>query len=293
MTIAACYLSPEGVVLGADSTSSFYTDDGFHYFNNAQKLFEIGEGSTLGMIVWGMGSLDKTSFRSLVALLADEFRSKAPLSVAEVMDRWIDRFWTAYTDEHQTYLGRVAELGLKQEFVAGAVAAGARSEEEEEELAELRTALEVGFCIAGYVEPDREPHALQVTFDPRLPKPCASSVPMDGYGFWGAPHMVSRLLDGFDSRVKSAIVASPFWSGDEAQLESVLSPFALGRLRMPIRDAVDFIYSHIFSTIKAFKFSKHSQICGGPIELAVIRTDRKFEWIRHKPWDAALQEGAL
>jgi hypothetical protein len=44
---------------------------------------------------------------------------------------------------------------------------------------------------------------------------------------------------------------------------------------------------------KAFKVSNLSQICGGPIELAVIRTDRRFTWVRHKEWDAALAEGAL
>jgi hypothetical protein len=60
---------------------------------------------------------------------------------------------------------------------------------------------------------------------------------------------------------------------------------------LPIRDAVDFVHACIYSTIKALKFSNFSQICGGPIEIATITTDRQFRWVRHKPWDAALTEG--
>jgi hypothetical protein len=59
LTIAACYLSPEGVVLGADSTASTMVDPGgFHYFNFSQKLFEIGEDSTLA--TWKLGILGST-----------------------------------------------------------------------------------------------------------------------------------------------------------------------------------------------------------------------------------------
>jgi len=56
MTIAACYVSPEGIVLGADSTASF-NFGAMHYYNHNQKLFELGDGSTLGIVTWGLGSL--------------------------------------------------------------------------------------------------------------------------------------------------------------------------------------------------------------------------------------------
>jgi hypothetical protein len=59
---------------------------------------------------------------------------------------------------------------------------------------------------------------------------------------------------------------------------------------IPIREAIDFIHACIYSTIKALKFSSLSQICGGPIELAAITTDRSFRWVRHKQWDAAIRE---
>jgi 20S proteasome alpha/beta subunit len=44
VTIAVCYISPEGVVLGADSTTTYAPHI---HFNNSQKLFEIGENRRL------------------------------------------------------------------------------------------------------------------------------------------------------------------------------------------------------------------------------------------------------
>jgi hypothetical protein len=87
MTIAACYLSPEGVVLGADSAASFQTPDGFHFFNHAQKVFEIGEQATVGIIVWGLGGLQQSSHRSMVADLADDIKLTPVVSVDDVMAR--------------------------------------------------------------------------------------------------------------------------------------------------------------------------------------------------------------
>jgi hypothetical protein len=44
VTIAACYTSREGVVLGADSTTTFEsgTSEQNYYLNYSQKIFEIG-----------------------------------------------------------------------------------------------------------------------------------------------------------------------------------------------------------------------------------------------------------
>lgn len=77
MTIAACYVSAEGVVLGADSTSTVYVpgppgvEGNTHFFNLAQKVFEFGEDSSIGIVTWGLGSLGDTSHRTVIAEVAD------------------------------------------------------------------------------------------------------------------------------------------------------------------------------------------------------------------------------
>jgi len=75
------------LVLGADSTSTYANPDGHHYFNHVQKLFEVGENSSLGIVTRGLGGLAVSSYRMLIAQLADGFVS-APLSSA---------FWNAYS----------------------------------------------------------------------------------------------------------------------------------------------------------------------------------------------------
>ena len=114
-----------------------------------------------------------------------------------------------------------------------------------------------------------------------------------GYSFNGAPNMIGRLLTGVDEAVKADILTSGKWVGSAQDLDVLLAKHRLDHPIVPIRDAVDFIHSCISSTIKAFKFSNLSQICGGPIELAVITSDRSFRWVRHKEWDSAITEGGL
>jgi hypothetical protein len=96
MTIAACYVSPEGVVLGADSASTYNFPTGAHHYNYGQKLFEIGSDGTLGLVTWGMGGLELGSYRTLVATIADALLSNPVTSVAEVAEKWAGQIWPIY-----------------------------------------------------------------------------------------------------------------------------------------------------------------------------------------------------
>ena len=116
-------------------------------------------------------------------------------------------------------------------------------------------------------------------------------LPMHNPSFWGAPNMIIRLLKGCDWGLRQSILKSGFWRATEQDLDSLIGNHTLGHGILPIRDAIDFTHACINSTIKALKLSNLSQICGGPIEIAVITADRRFRWVRHKPWDAAIFEG--
>lgn len=91
MTIAACYVSSEGVVFGADSTATMFVSGigsgapgAEHHFNYAQKIFEVGQDSTLGMTMWGLGGLPHASHRTLIAQWADSLVSQGAQSMAQV-----------------------------------------------------------------------------------------------------------------------------------------------------------------------------------------------------------------
>lgn len=291
MTIAVCYVAPEGVVFGADSTTTITTQSGQHYYDHGQKILEIGERSTLGIANWGLSGGGMKAHRQLVAELADDLVSAPAATVLEAMERWIDLFWTEYSSSKliQSYLAALRKSPFDPKAVQPSE--DARTEDEEA-LANMN--LGAGFCLGGYVLPDRTPTAFHVWFDGRKTKPSPSPVPMNDPRYFGAPNYVLRLIDGCDPGFRRAILASGKWSGTEQDLIELLREFALGRPdALPIRDVVDFVHSSILSTIKALKFSHLSQICGGPIELAVITSDRQFRWVRHKPWDSAVADGDL
>jgi len=264
------------------------TPSGLHYFNHAQKLFQIGESATLAVVTWGIAGVSDRSYRTLFAMLDDEIQAKLAKNMQDVADRWIELFWKEY--ENNPLRQQCLALDKKKPFDPAVATPDptARTKEEEQQYRNLLGAF-VGFCLAGYVLPSRVPQAYQILFYPVSGKPSATEV--QNNGFWGAPNMIERLIAGRDGRLEAAIVSSGKWAGTPTDLQQLLNQFLLPLPTLPAREAVDFVYSCIHSTIKALKFSNLSQICGGPIEIAIITTDRKFRWVRHKAWDVAITEG--
>jgi hypothetical protein len=292
MTIAACYLSSEGVVFGADSTSTMYVSGvgpgaagSEHHYNFAQKIFQIGENSTLAMNMWGLGNVGHLSYRTLIAQFADTLIGQGSQSMADVADRWASFFWAAYSRELQQVIAR-AQLLYSQP---------SRTPAEEEELIFLVQAFSGGFCIGGYLMNDRSPAAYEVLFNPTMADAgTIRPLQIGSTKFWGCPNLVSRLLFGLDESLYSRILQSGKWTGNDQDLFDLIRPFCLGQpLDLPIREAIDWVHASIYTTIKTMKFSHMAPVCGGPVELAVITTDRRFRWVRHKGFDSAIVEGGL
>jgi hypothetical protein len=111
------------------------------------------------------------------------------------------------------------------------------------------------------------------------------------HSFWGIPTMINRVIKGCGDEVRNAIIASGKWSGTPPELDTIIAQHTLFHpSTVPIREAIDFTHAFLIMTVKALKFSPYSRNCGGPIEIAVITTDRFFRWVRHKGLDAALKE---
>ncbi len=298
MTIATCYLSPEGVVFGADSTTTFMLPSslgGALHFNYCQKVFEVGENSTLGILTWGLGGLPPVSYRTLIAQLGDDLQSNPPATVLDVAERWVRLYFKEYQGKFSDEITKCNRLMSKQPYdpsASGSVPDG-RTFQEEVFFRQVCQNLTVGFCIGGYVLGDRTPYAYEIIFDPSngMPSPTELS---HGQKFWGMPSLINRLITGCADEVRVEIENSPHWNGTPKDLDTLLQKAQLSHPNtMPIREAIDFSHTCLFTTIKAMKFSSLPQFCGGPIELAVVTTDRNFRWVRHKRWDSALNEGTL
>lgn len=292
MTIAACYLSSEGVVFGADSTTTMIVRQpgpvpfGIpHHFNYAQKIFQIGEDSTLGMTMWGLGNLAVGSYRTLIARFSDTLVAQPAQTMADVAGRWNTFFWTAYSSEFATVLQRVQQLKGQ----------ATRTPAEDAELRQLRQSFSGGFCVGGHLLHDRTPQAFETQYGPDLTAPApVQPLQVGTPRFWGVPNLMERLLYGIDKGVMEAILQSGKWTGTPNDLFSLIQPFFLGQpLHLPIREAIDWIHAAINTTIKAMKFSHLPPVCGGPVEVALITTDRRFRWVRHKRLDSALDQGGV
>ena len=285
MTIAACYLSSEGVVLGADSTTTISVG-GFgseHHFNFEQKVFEIGEGDSLGAVVWGMGNIGTMSYRTFFAEVGDSLRSTRPADMDSAAERVAQLFWSVYSKEYDALLKEFATLK----------AIPTPTEEEKSKALYIESVLSGGLCLGGRCGSSRHPAAFVVTFGPDLaaaPKPEALAVGTPK--FWGVPNLIFRMIYGIDAAVVSDILGSGKWQGTPEELVQTASKrmLILPRL-LPIRDAIDWVYASIYATIKAMKFSHLSPVCGGPIEIAMITTDRPFRWVRHKTFAMAIDHG--
>lgn len=122
--------------------------------------------------------------------------------------------------------------------------------------------------------------------------------------FSGNPKFFTRVFWGFDPQLKESLKSelmqslsgssvADFDSKFEAAFQKAAEPLVtLGFQDLPIREAVDFVYSYLHITLKAEKFKFGPPSCGGPIEIGFIATDRFFRWIRHKPFYSAITEQA-
>lgn len=283
MTIAACYHSPEGIVFGADSTSTYLIPQGMpRHYDHAQKIFEMGAGrSTLGVVTWGLGGLGELSYRTLISQFAEQNYRQPTQTVGAVADRFAQTFWGEYTVRLAPQIQRLQHL----------LASPTLTKEEEQERDTLQTTLVGGFCVGGNLFHDKTPSAVEITYGPLLTGPAIRPLPY-GLSFWGVPNLILRMFLGIDPALFAAILQSGRWVGTPVDLSNLVDPLRLAApVALPIRDAIDWVHATVYATIKAMKFSQLAPVCGGPVELAVITTDRPFRWVRHKKLEAAIIHG--
>lgn len=262
MTIAAAYLVSEGVVLGADSSTTVSVQGGVgQLLSHSQKIFEIGEKSRFGICTWGAGSFGNISHRTIIALLAKKITEDS--TVENLADELIAIVKPIFD-----------KTGI--DFV--------------------------GYYLGGWDPSNHAPACFKVEFKKGTTvekKP----LPLGGCEFSGTSRFFTRVFYGFDPELPISLLKElqPV-VGNVADFEKLFKVafdkahkplISIGLTDLPIREAIDFVYSYLHVTVKAEKFKFGAPTCGGPIEIGFISTDRPFRWVRHKPFDSAIieQEG--
>lgn len=264
MTIAAAYLTTEGVVFGADSTTTIAAADGqkMQLINHAQKVFEVGESGHLALCTYGAGRVGTTSHRTIAAMLGD-FVAKNP--------------GTPIEDIAQQLMNIVITLVGSGHALHGFL----------------------GYFFGGCDPSSREPKLFTIQIHNGN-----VNVQRVGLGpvFGGSFNYFQRVFHGFDPgwpQALSAELKQQLKDVDGAKVDQALNAAILaaapkfaatGWDDLPIREAVDFVHTYLHITVKVEKFRTGLPACGGPLETAFITTDRKFRWVRHKPFDSAIVE---
>ena len=283
MTIAACYLSPEGVVLGTDSTSTIVGPDGeSSYLDHAQKLFAVGDpGTTIGLMTWGLGQIGDVSHRTIAAMIGDELTRAGFSNMRAVADFAAELVWVHYADAYSARCTRAKLLRSKHKT-------GNLSTDERSEL-RLLGQLAGGYCIAGRMPGGRACTGFAIDWAPWLDAPALRDLRLEQPYHWGVPEFALRLIYGWDHRAVDTIMASGKWTGTpEEFLDLLAGSVVVWPRRLPIREAADWIHTLIHTTIRGTKFAQRAHACGGPIEIAAISSDRPFRWVCHKRLDSAL-----
>jgi hypothetical protein len=269
VTIAAAYLTSEGVVLGADSTTqvTIRTPEGqggvAQLLQHAQKVFEVGQDSRFGVCTWGAGHpCLNTSHRTVIARLADEIGDTTTVEQAA----------------HK----------LKDIVVPLAGKDGGTDF--------------IGYYLGGWDPGTHVPACFQIKIQPKAPEKERTQVFPLEIGmcmFSGMPQFFSRVFRGFDPQLSDLFFreaklrfgekfdeVAPRLS--EAFVAATQQLVNVGYQDLPIREAIDFVHSYLHISIKALKFRFGVPACGGPIEIGFVTTDRRFRWATHKPFTSAL-----
>lgn len=266
MTIAACFLTPEGAVLGADSTTQQLLVSGERqvnrFFDGAQKIFEVGRPgeARLGLCTWGNGLLGSIAHRTVSALLADRIRPDSTVHAAA-----------------EALLG-IAE---RPEATAGRVF--------------------VGYFLAGIDAETRRPAGYKIELRKAGEAPSIEPLTVGVPLFAGAPRFSQRVREGFDPELPELLkqllrrrlgqVPRDFDQlFDEAFSDAKDQLPFTDTYGLPLRDAIDFVHAHLHLTVKTHKYLFAPPTCGGRIEMSVVPTDGPFRWVRQQRLDSGVRE---
>lgn len=274
-------------MLGTDSTSTIpFVYQEPHYHDHEQKLFEVGRpGSTVALATWGLGRLGEISHRTLAARLGKAHENTPFATMKDMAEHLAKALWTQMETAFGPEIKRLHDLRDKSQPGDP----NSLTPDEWEELDAGYQTFRVGYFLAGRVTDADNCEAYEIDYNVLKRALGPEQIAPETPAFRGVPIIMERLVLGHDTHLAMRVLSSGKWTGSPKDLWDVLraSDYCVRPHLLPLRDAIDWIHTVIHTTIRANKFSGNHH-CGGPVELAVVTTDRPFRWVCHKPLDAAI-----
>lgn len=260
MTVCVAVKVSEGLVLAADSMTTVTDNQGFivQQFEHAQKVTQLSD-YPVGVMTWGMGSLQQRTIESLVTEFSESLPlraadSSSSFGVAQFSQQLYDFIaprYAAYVQANPQFQNQ--PLGM---FVGG-FSSG-------QFFAELRA-----FELPTYAPTD---------LLPSLP----DGSPQFGVRWFGQTDALIRLINGADVNLLQAAMGQQF---SPQVVDALFSQFSYPVLfnAMPLQDAIDFAVYLVNVVVGRFRFVVGPQLCGGDIDVAAV-TRSGFEWLKRKQW---------
>ncbi len=274
MSIAVLISVHDGLVLAADSASTLIINTpqagptASNVYDNANKIFNLIKGKSLGCATFGSGSIGNSSIGTLIK----DFRVKLSVKDAKVNDFKFD----------------INNYEMKQ--VAELLAHFLGEKCKELKQAEL-AAINIGFLVGGYSSGDSLGESWSVEIKQGVPTAPTKLREKDqpGISWGGQGEALQRLVLGFSPTIFQVLAQVSQPSKQPQEIMQQLGPLLAAHSQvplvfapMPIQDAIDLGRFLVHTAIMFSRFLPGPQMVGGPVEIAAITKHEGFKWISRK-----------
>ena len=264
MSLGIVIKGPEGLVLAADSRvtigAKISTPLGNQqlpvYFDNATKLLSFSSPNTeVGVVTYGMAVIGQQNPRTAASFIP-EFEASLPEKRLSVLE----------------FAEKISEFYLKQW----------RSAMPPDDKGNTPN---MTFVIAGY-NLDEVYGQVFIVEIPRAPKPVERSKGSEfGITFGGQHEIVSRITMGYDIRLPEVLQKGLNLTPEQAaKFGELLKQFqlAIPLQVLALQDGIDLACFFIQTTMDAQKLSIGIRGVGGAIDVAVIKRNKKLQFVQKK-----------
>jgi hypothetical protein len=279
MSIAVLISVHDGIVIAADSASTLTISVApgqiagvANVYDNANKIFNLYKGRSIGCVTFGAGSIGNSSIGTLIKDLRAKLAT--PATAAEL----------GFDAENYTMAG-VAKIVSK--FLGDECAKQTNPA--------LLANANIGLMLGGYSTVGALGESWSVEINagkPSEPKQLRSP-DQAGISWGGNTEALQRIVIGFSPALFQALAEV---SGGEGrpkstpqQLHEQLNALLVAKLQapvvfapMPIQDAIDLGRFLVHASKMFSRFIPGATTVGGPIEIAAITKHEGFKWISRK-----------
>lgn len=305
MSLIVFATTSEGIVLAGDSRQSYINRRGMVRIgsDNVFKIFKLNDKVGLG--ITGLGFMAENNVNKSMAKFVDEFKIDVDIKnkgITETSHLLYDWFLEKYDlDKKIETLRAKLEVDYKMQGISVLDMKAAKTElivkyidfDKKEKEKKYPFPKDLNFMTAGYNE-DNSYELYSISIPGEIEKKRDSNKPGTEYGVnWeGQTDVVGRILKGYDSRISNVgFVKEAVDIYGESNIINQLTSlqYSIQWGTMPLQDAVDFCDLIIKTTTAIQKFSDGILAdpgdmpgVGGEIDIAVIRPETGFEWVKRK-----------